>query len=173
MNDQPMTDILDIAGNIRTPWPDRFYLLLCVVAVVVVVWFFYKLYRWYQKRFGKTQNVLPVYEQALVDLQELAKESKLSFDEKYLHLTEILKHYVTDDLQHNWRDKTLEEIRLNFAEFRKFIVDAQLEEQLLRLLERSEGIKFAKVSSQQEVFLNDLKLAENVVQHCHKRQVVP
>ncbi len=171
MNDQPMTDILDIAGNIRTLWPDRIYLLLCVLVVLTVIWIFYKIYRWSEKRFGKKQTSLPPYEQAQLDLQNLVKASGLSFDEKYLHLTEILKHFVTDDLQFNWHDKTLEEIRQSFPEFRKCVANAELETQLLRLLERSEGIKFAKVTSQQDLFLKDIKLAEEVVHHCHTKRV--
>lgn len=173
MNDQPMTDILDIAGNIRTPWPDRFFVLAVLLSLVGGIWVIHKIYKWYQNRFCKKQITIPAFEQALLGLQQLAKLTELSFDEKYLQLTEILKHFVTNDLHYNWHDKTLEEIRMNFTEFRKCICDVGLETQLLSLLERSEGIKFAKAESQQVVFLNDLKLAETVVQHCHKRQVNP
>ena len=171
MNDQPLTDILDIAGNIRTPWPDRFYAAAFVLLGVCLLFILFKSYRWYQQRFAKKKVQLPAFEQALLDLKKLTTSSDSTFDEKYLHLTEILKRFVTEDLNVNWHDKTFEEIRQNFPHFRKCVADDIMEDQILNLLERSEGIKFAKVASQQEVFFNDVQFAERVVQHCHKRQV--
>ncbi len=163
MNSSEMTDILDIAGNIHSPWPDRFFILLIVVVALAAFVLFRVFYKLWQKRKKKGLATLSPLERATQGLKALQSATDQKPDQLYWQLTEIFKRYVTDALNCDLDDKTREEIRRLARDFARYCRDEKQWRDILALLDRSEQIKFARETAQAGEMAQDVRLVADFV----------
>lgn len=161
---QPMQDILDIAGNIHSPWPDRLMILGILAAVALCVTAGYFSWKWAKAKFAKDKSVVtPADVVAFSQLKSLKASKDGALDRGYLRLTEVFKTYVTNHLDVDLADKTREEIHVLAANLQAFFSEKE-RAQILELFDRAEGIKFAKQGAARDEFLSDVNVVEAWVQ---------
>lgn len=159
-----MQDILDIASNVHSPWPERIEMLtwvgLCLLFIFVVAASIALFKKWSR---AIKRKKMPADEFAKYELNYLKSEQHLPIDVLYLKLTHIFKVYVSQFLSVDIFDKTLPEISKQREALESFFPDDKLD-LIFELLQRSEGIKFAKASTTFENLLQDISHIEKWIE---------
>lgn len=156
----------DIIGNegflLDNPLWTTLKVVFSVLVFFTIFFLVLFLYRWL-RQFLKKRKILPPDQKALKVLQDM--NASQEDQDYYTNLTEILRHYISDHLKLNIRDKTSEEILFQKALPRDGDVDPQKWEEFWR---RSQSVVFGHLPVEQTQRAEDYHLVKNFIKNTRR-----
>ena len=160
-----MTDIHDIKPPIETPLP--WWILWTILIVLAFIVLIYLLYRFFPKtkeaKKAEKEPLFPLenyHEKALKELKKIQKEFlEVNLEAGYKELSMLLRWFLEQHFRRNFLEMTTEEILADD----EMMKHGEESDNLKKILETCDQIKFAKKRGRKEEFKKCISLSVTLI----------
>ena len=170
---QPMYGIKPII-DVEKNYDDLFnkFLWIFIAAIILIVIFIFR--KKLKPKVKEVKKIVKPFDKALEDLKDLEKmtlNEQREYKIYYTKLTQIVRRYLEEEAKVSALESTSNELLIKLKQLKKdgtIPVDDYIIDNLKIVLEKADLVKFAKLSFNNEIAIEDRILVEKVLKNTQK-----
>lgn len=170
---QPMYGIKPII-DVEKNYDDLFnkFLWIFIAAIILIVIFIFR--KKLKPKVKEVKKIVKPFDKALEDLKDLEKmtlNEQREYKIYYTKLTQIVRRYLEEEAKVSALESTSNELLIKLKQLKKdgtIPIDDYIIDNLKIVLEKADLVKFAKLSFNNEIAIEDRILVEKVVKNTQK-----